>query len=107
MAKYTAKEMREVADNLDSIYVAPECEDKKEQYGYLSIASMMLSQAADAIEREKRYEYAARSNYDGFVDPEHCDESELSANFSCLKCDEYTVVRREVGEWEEVQNDNN
>ena len=54
-------------------------------------------------EREKKYEYAARSNYDGFIDPEHCEESELEHTFSCMKCDEYTVVRREVGEWEEVE----
>lgn len=49
MAKYTAEDLRKVADNLDSVYVAPECEDKKEQYGYLSMASMMLRQSADIL----------------------------------------------------------
>ncbi len=48
---YTAQELSETANNLDSVYVAPECEDKKEQYKHLSLASIMLRQAAEMRER--------------------------------------------------------
>lgn len=104
--KYTAKEMREAADNLDSVYVAPECEDKKEQYGYLSKASMMLRQAADNMERKKKYEYSVKSIY-GEVCGLHDDDK---PRIPCLD-NRFTrnciIVRREVGEWEVVSNDNN
>lgn len=105
--QYTAQEMREMADNLDSVYVAPECEDKKKQYGYLSISGMMLRQAADAMEREekrekreKKYEFATMTN-DGWVGRLHFDIVELIDD---TLSDGDKIVRREIGEWEEMKD---
>lgn len=105
MAKqYTAQEMRKVADDLDSVYVAPECEDKKEQYGYLSIARMMLLHAADDLERkekrEKKYEFALRTPT-GWIDEEATQNTLEDIKLFCE--DGNTIVRRSVGEWEDVK----
>lgn len=108
--KYTAKEMREAADNLDSVYVAPECEDKKEQYGYLSIASMMLRRAADAMEREeleKKYEYKILYRFNGYLYDSIRHSQNIQSAQKTLGVysghEDAHIVRRSVGEWEEVE----
>lgn len=90
--KYTAQEMRDMANCLH--YNSPT---------KLTIeAAAMLRQAADAMEREERerkYEYAVR-NLDGVVIDIHKDTKIRAIDCKIEKKE--TVVRREVGEWEEV-----
>lgn len=88
---YTAQEMRHAADT-------------REAWGDKDEVNNMLRQAADMIEREerrkKKYEYSAKYG-NGFVSELHSstiggtDYAKESKGF-------VGVVRREVGEWEEV-----
>lgn len=111
MARYTAEEFREMASA-----VLNECEDSEHGLLYPSRyfsghlfypedAAEMLRHAADLMEREKRYEYAIIWD---------CDDSlcEMSIFHDYIKrrMDEINsdgvachLVRREVGEWEEVE----
>lgn len=82
--RYTADEMREMAL-------------VEESYGW-DVVAKMLRQAADIMEgedREKKYEYSVVLS--GFVSPMH-DEDYPSTSGNI------PIVRREVGEWEEVKN---
>lgn len=107
---YTAQEMRVVADNLDSVYVAPECEDKEEQYKFLSLACMMLRQAADLMEREEKrekYEYGALWNGLAISNRTESIESARKAveEINSQMLSPFAkLVRRPVGEWEEVRD---
>ena len=80
---YTARDMRQTA-NVEELVGRP-------------WVAAMLRQAADMIEREarreKKYEYAIKFD-DGDIG---CIHSEYPMH-SC-----YKLVRREVGEWEEVK----
>lgn len=86
---YTAQEMREWAEF-------------QNKGGFLTIAEM-LRQAADALERDEKrevkYEYAESKN--GIITNHHSDDIE---NY-VMYCDGSTLVRRPVGEWEEVNED--
>ena len=95
---YTAQEMREMADELDdAIYTT---------------AAAMLRQAADALEREetreKNYQYAVKWN--GVAISYISSTAEEARNaVKELNADGLTIarlVRREVGEWEDVKDEN-
>ena len=105
--RYTAQEMREMASVVlndvkgnDYYGATYEFTSKFDEY----VIEEMLRQAAEDMEREekreKRYEYAERYD-DGVVSSSH--NSEMIDR--TLIFDDSDVVRREVGEWEEVTND--
>lgn len=101
--RYTAQEMRDAA--LALISEIGFVDDSVE--AIVSKAERMLIQAADDLEgeakREKKYEY-------GVLPPgingvyQSLSAAELKA--SMLKCEgyQYPIVRRSVGEWEEVED---
>ena len=97
---YTAKELREAADNfwVGGVICEVKGEDGRvvKHINHDAIIAM-LRQAADAMDREykreKKYEYAIKFD-DGAID---CVHSEYPMH-SC-----YKLVRREVGEWKEVK----
>ena len=129
MARYTADEMREMAIEAEVIEVADQFNSMDTIAAMLRQAADMMDRADSAIRanakekvcrhkdadavletakfilggkltREKRYEYAERFARSGDVDYRHYDskndvehEREMSS----------VVVRREVGEWEEVE----
>lgn len=86
--RYTAQEMREMAL-------------VEESYGW-DVVAKMLRQAADDLEREKKYEYAARYS-DGHIPAFYYRSKEDVLDGECPFSDEeFVVVRREVGEWQTV-----
>ena len=94
MKRYTAKDMRAAAKSFA-------CSEVSLTYDKRDIANM-FRQAADDMEREERerkYEYALVKN--GVMYNNHyCDfrSATLTRGFG------EKVVRREVGEWEEVED---
>lgn len=90
---YTAQEMREVVRSYES-------------RGKGGIVTAMLRQAADTLEREekrkKKYEYAERFIVDGMY-AVYLHHNDSLAHAKDLQCKGTTLVRREVGEWEEVK----
>lgn len=78
--RYTAQDMREMAL-------------VEESYGW-DVVAKMLRQAADDMEREKKYEYATVLP-DGSVSCAHDDVMEAG----------HHAFRRSVGEWEEVRGE--
>lgn len=104
---YTAQEMREAADNFWVSGVISEVKDEdgrvvKQIKNDAIIA--MLRQAADALEREerreKKYEYAAKYG-NGFVSELH-STTVGGTEYAKENKGFVGVVRRQVGEWEEV-----
>ena len=95
---YAAQEMRDVAECLH--YNSPTKLTIK--------AAAMLRQAADMMEREKRYEYAVMYtalNGRGCISAVRAHCIAASKNILSLYKDENAnIVRREVGEWEEVRD---
>ena len=90
---YTAQEMRDVAQCLH--YNSPT---------KLTVeAAAMLRQSADAMDREekceKKYEYALELLDGSVLHLHYNDKSAIKIIMSCE-----TIVRREVGEWEEVRD---
>lgn len=106
---YTAQEMRELAEMIDhgGAFVLTDP-------SVLEANVAMLRQAADDLERveqEKKYEYATKWD-DGKIDgiSPYKDEVTDSISFveyiSSISADDKTgckLVRREVGEWEAVE----
>lgn len=97
--RYTAKEMRERAEIIENAFLdMPTAE--------------MLRQAADMMEREekreKNYEYGIRYCVDDgsvFEDERHFDSlKDAKDNADVSGYDELKFDRREVGEWEEVED---
>lgn len=88
--RYTAQEMREMAL-------------VEESYGW-DVVAKMLRQAADDLEREEKrernYEYAEKFK-EGMV---ACLHRERPVDH-CEMWPGSIAVRREVGEWEEVQDE--
>lgn len=107
MARYTAKDMREAADNFWVNGVICEVKDKD---GHVvkhikhDAVIAMLRQAADAMEkegkREKKYEYGVKWDDDEEVKP----HSKQTAESIVMEFGKEIVkaVRRSVGEWEEI-----
>lgn len=106
---YTAQEMLEAANAVDDVSINDNGEyyyEKDDKFNP-DIVRDMLRQAADAMEheamREKKYEYSIRfrenqKDYDRdyiFVSKEYA---------RTVAGDSLQVVRREVGEWEEVKD---
>lgn len=103
MARYTAQEMRKAAGFSDALKANNPSE-------FLRIVGNMLRQAADDKERletvmkecekkrEKKYEYA-RKFLDGDVSSEHRESPRMVFGDSVHG---RMIVRREVGEWEDV-----
>lgn len=92
--KYTAQEMRKMAELIKGLLCC-----RKAVY--------MLLQAADDMEREetreKKYEYSVKE-FGGYVQPLHEDSVSLSFLDGRVMGDEnYVIVRRSVGEWEDVK----
>lgn len=90
---YTAREMREQAEYEESV---------NGSVGTIE----MLRQAADAMERkkkrEKKYEYSVHPA-DVYGVYQHRSAAELNVNFFKALGVRAHLVRREVGEWEEVK----
>lgn len=96
---YTAQEMRERAEIIENAFLdIPTAE--------------MLSQAADTLEREeksqKKYEYAAKylsvDDETDVISKTHYESAE-QATVTAVKVHGigHVVIRRSVGEWEEVK----
>lgn len=109
---YTAQEMRETAD---FFYRNAEMVRRK----VLSNAILanihevipMLHQAANAMERKKKREKKREKKYEYSVHPadvygvfQHRSAAELNVNFFKAIGVRAHLVRREVGEWEEVKD---
>lgn len=64
----------------------------------------LRGELADPIEREgkceKKYEYSAKNN-EGFILTTHFDFDAIKEVYGNQEC--FSIVRREVGEWEEVK----
>ena len=111
--KYTAQEMREMAD-----FIWRFTTDSHRGYFYIpnglvfnvDDATAMLRQAADMMEREKKYEYAAQYFRRGKCVGKSAghyttlDRAKRNNTF-CTSGEELRFVRREVGEWEEVEDE--
>lgn len=104
MARYTAEEMRDVALTLEAfrMFKDPDYIDD-----YLTKAQSMLRQAADMMEREekreKKYEFSV---YPPEINGVFQYRAGAELNAFMLKQNgdrDGTIVRREVGEWEEVK----
>lgn len=92
--RYTAQEMRVRADYLEVALA-----DAK--------TAAMLRQAADDMEREEKYEYSVMWSDGSISLPSNKIEDVLEV-VSDINSDGLTVckaVRRDVGEWEEVQSE--
>lgn len=93
MKRYTAQEMRVRANYEESANANTK-------------TAAMLRQAADMMEREereKKYEFAVNPPEENGVF-EYLAGAELMAHMLKLNgCSDGTIVRREVGEWEEVK----
>lgn len=95
MKRYTAQEMRIWAGQIE--FDGP----VKCGLDACRIAAM-LRQAADDMERERRYEYAARYS-DGHIPAFHYRSmDDVLDGEGPFADEEFVVVRRQVGEWEEV-----
>ena len=99
---YTAKEMRETAENITRVDIMDGLSCREHCYQMKQMVRAMFRQAADMIEcekkREKKYEYALKSasgrvSYTRFPDV-------LTVHSRALHDD--TIVHHRVGEWEEV-----
>ena len=114
--KFTAEEMRELASVvLEDVYgneTGGAVYPLTSKFDENTIAEM-LRQAADDMEREKKYEYATKWD-DGKIDgispckDEVTDSISFVQYISSISADNQTgckLVRREVGEWEEVPNE--
>lgn len=76
-----------------------------EEMGH-SMFAAMLRQAADAMEREKTYQYAVRFNESQNLHAQSSDYSYVKSKADRINASGFTtchIVRREVGEWEEVE----
>lgn len=89
--RYTAQDMRIAAKSFLCSEVS--LIDKRD-------IAEMLRQAAEMMEREKKYEYAVRTPT-GWID-EEATQNTLE-DIKLFYEDGDTIVRREVGEWEEVK----
>lgn len=101
MTRYSARDMRDTAFRL--ISEIGFVDDSVE--AIVSKAERMLIQAADDLDgeakQEKKYEYGVLpAGINGVY--QSLSAAELKA--SMLKCDgyQYPIVRRQVGDWEEV-----
>lgn len=112
--KYTAQEMRDIADSDDFIaygyddpknYSDPDCAEIEVTH----MVREMLRQAADDMERKKRWEYAVMyTALSGCrcISPGRADCIAATKNILSLynkECEDANIVRRSVGEWEEVK----
>lgn len=93
---YTAKEMREFANYNDAAYA-------RNPGLYSSAVSAALRQAADAMEREEKRE-KKRKKYEYSI--LLMSGSVSSIHESAKPKREGIKVRRPVGEWEEVKDEN-
>ena len=98
--RYTAQEMRDYADA-----IAGDLGDNDHggvEYFYDDLIPVIesLRQAADELEREKKYEYGAFGRVFSTL-----NAAMLYAEMNRARGVRPAVVRREVGEWEEVTNE--
>lgn len=120
MAKvYTAQEMREMADRIWDYETMSKglelCDNELEQVDCEATHDLihMLRQAANAMERkkkrEKRYEYTIRYVVDDgsiLFDERWFDSiDDARSNIDVDGYESVSIVRREVGGWEEVKNE--
>lgn len=103
---YTSQEMREAAENITRVDIMDGLSCREHCYQMKQMVRGMLRQAADMIEcekkREKKYEFSVKE-FGGYVQPLHDDS--LSSSFldgRAVGDENYVIVRREVGVWEEV-----
>ena len=83
------------------VYTAEEMRHRANQEQHLwndRTTAAMLRQAADAMEREKKYEYTHKYG-DDVIAVNHTDDIR-----KCFVPMGAVMVRREVGEWEEVKD---
>lgn len=106
---YTAQEMRAMADKLPDDYSFADIvsSDGDKQLFSMGCLSSMLRQAADIIEREakrdKKYEYSVHPA-DVYGVYQHRSAAELNVEVLKTTGIRAHLVRREIGEWEEVRD---
>lgn len=97
---YTSHEMRDMVSDLENNL----------QYGMERVVIpsksliAMLLQAADMLDgkkRKRRYEYSEKKK-DGEIDIQHQESLKEARSLKFFK--DSTIVRREVGEWENVND---
>ena len=107
MARYTAQEMRKMVnrEKFKCSFVT-----RTLNGGIIldctSDVRAMLLQAADLMEREKKYEYAVKFlNQKEFpqVDDSHFDDYKTAMDMASCWKSECEIVRREVGSWEGIE----
>lgn len=100
--RYTAQEMREMATEAEVIEVADQF------FGHdMDTIAAMLRQAADLMELEKEYEYAVIFVRNGKAVGRSAGhyksyEEAMMSNTYCPIGETISFIRREVGDWEEV-----
>lgn len=114
--RYTDQEMREMALTIEhkreicSVEDSGDTDDRgckifyhKSHYDECQIIATMLRQAADDLEskekRERKYEYAEKFITESVSNFHHDTYMEAKGD----TVDGYRIVRREIGEWEEVK----
>lgn len=103
---YTAEDIRKVVDGLEN--------NRKYGMERVVIASLdvieMLRQSAEALEREKQYEYAAKYFVNGVctgIGKNHSTDVYTAKNLATpvsKNNENVVIIRRPVGEWEEVKD---
>ena len=104
--QYTAQEMREAAEFFErNAEMVRWVVKSNSVLANIHETISMLRQAADAMEREekreRKYQYGVVFGGDG-IDRDYIFDSEECAR--TVAGDSLQVVRREVGEWEEVKD---
>lgn len=104
--RYTAQEMRETAKDIEADLVFSPPSDMDD---VMHRTMAMLRQAADDLERDKKYEYEVlfrtsqddemmeRTKAADLADAEHL------ASLMRIEHGDVAIYRREVGEWKEVK----
>lgn len=87
-SKYTAQQLREHAEWQEKLY------------GPNYIVADMLRQAADMMDQERKYEYGAFGRVFSTL-----NAAMLYAEMNKARGIRPAVVRREVGDWEDVKNE--
>lgn len=96
MKIYTAQEMRKFADAIAGDLNESGHTSVSYTFDDLIPVIESLRQAADTLEREQKYEYTCRYGKD-IIDDRHVEDVK-----DCFAPLGAVIVRRPVGEWEEV-----
>lgn len=108
---YTAQEMRETSAIISRLHIVDRTTCGEYSARIKDKLRSMLRQAANAMERKKKREKKREKKYEYSVHPadvygvfQHRSAAELNVNFFKALGVRTHLVRREVGEWEEVKD---